>query len=287
MKKAVSKVKLLLEALPYIKDHHGKIVVIKYGGNAMVSDELSKLIMNDVVLMHYVGMHPIIVHGGGPYISETMRKRAMPVVFKDGLRVTTRQTMAIVRQVLMNDVNAKLVRYLKKEGGKPFGISGEYEDFIQVTRHKTANGEDIGFVGDVKKVKKKPLLDIIKQGGIPVIASIGVDKQKLPHNINADAVAGEVAGAIGASKIIVLTNVQGLYADFNTKCSLISELTLGDCKKQLKSGSIGSGMIPKIRGCIRALENGVERAHILDGRIEHALLLEIFTDKGIGTMIVP
>lgn len=287
MKKAVSKAKLLLEALPYIKDHHGKIVVIKYGGNAMVSDKLSKLIMNDVVLMHYVGMHPIIVHGGGPYISEAMRKRAMPVVFKDGLRVTTRQTMAIVRQVLMNDVNAKLVLYLKKAGGKPFGISGEYEDFIQVTRHKTANGEDIGFVGDVKKVKKKPLLDIIKQGGIPVIASIGVDKQKLPHNINADAVAGEVAGAIGASKIIVLTNVQGLYADFNTKCSLISELTLGDCKKQLKSGSIGSGMIPKIRGCIRALENGVERAHILDGRIEHALLLEIFTDKGIGTMIVP
>lgn len=287
MKKAVSKAKVLLEALPYIKEHHGKIVVIKYGGNAMVSDVLSEMIMNDIVLMHYVGIFPVIVHGGGPYISQAMKDSSIPVSFKDGLRVTDKQTMKIVKRVLMKDVNAKLAGYLKAHGAKPAGICGEFEGFIQVTRHKASDGSDIGFVGDVRKIRQGPLKNIIKSGGIPVIASIGVDAEGLPYNVNADAVAGEVAAALGASKIMVLTNIQGLYGDIKKKSSFISQISLSQCREKLKSGAIGEGMIPKLKGCMTALEHGVARAHILDGRIEHALLLEIFTERGIGTMIVP
>lgn len=286
MKRAVSKVKVLLEALPYIKDHHGKIVVIKYGGNAMISDELTQVILSDIMLMKYVGMKPIIVHGGGPHISEAMKARAIPIAFKDGLRVTTRQTMAIVRQVMMKEINAKMASYLREHGTQAVGVSGEYQDFIQITRHKTASGEDIGYVGDIAKIKKAPLKKLIDDGVIPVVGSIGVDKDGLPHNINADSVAGEIAGAIGASKIVVLTNVQGIYADMNRRSSLISVMKLEDCRRKIKDKSISGGMIPKLKGCITALEKGVPRAHILNSRIEHALLLEIFTDQGIGTMIV-
>lgn len=285
MQKAKEQAKVLIEALPYIKEHYGKTVVIKYGGNAMVNEHLKETITSDVVLMKYVGINPVIVHGGGPEITNYMQKLAKEVKFVEGLRVTDKETMEIVKMVLLGKVNKELVALINRHGKLAVGLSGEDGALILARKRLSKTGADLGFVGDVEKINSRLVEELINDDFIPVIASIGVDKKGASYNINADAVAGEIAGALRTEKIIFLTNVEGLYEDFKDRRSLISEISLKECEKLMKKKKIAEGMIPKIEGCIKALRGGVTRAHILDGRIEHALLLEIFTRRGIGTMI--
>ena len=279
----MQKAAVLIEALPYIQRFNRKIVVVKYGGSAMVDEELKKKVIQDVVLLKLVGFKPIIVHGGGKEISRWVGKVGMEPHFVNGLRVTDEPTMEIAEMVL-NKVNKSLVQLVNELGIKAVGISGK--DGMMLKCHKKlSKGGDIGFVGEVDEVDPQVIYDLLEKDFLPVVCPVGMDDEVHTYNINADDAACAIARAVKAEKLAFLTDVEGVYKDFEDKSSLISEMTVEEAQAFVDSGSLGGGMLPKLQNCIDAIENGVSRVHILDGRIPHCLLLEIFTDKGIGTAI--
>jgi len=284
MKKLKQKTETLIEALPYIKKYHGKIVVIKYGGNAMANPEIKKAVMEDIVLLKHVGINPVIVHGGGPEISSFMEKSGKKPKFVNGFRVTDKETMNIVEMVLFGKINKEIVNLINKYGGKAVGISGKDGKLIFVEKKKSK--VDLGFVGEVKKINTGILNTLDTKGFIPVIAPLGADKNNDTYNINADSAASEIAIALKAEKLVFLTDVHGILPSKNSSANPISTLTVGEAVKLKKKSVIDGGMLPKVDACIKALQYGVKKTHIIDGRITHSLLLEIFTDKGIGTEIV-
>ncbi|ADG81236.1 acetylglutamate kinase [Thermincola potens] len=294
MNNAVEKANVLIEALPYIRKFYGKTVVIKYGGHAMINDELKQAVIKDVILMKLIGINPVIVHGGGPEITDMLKRLNIPSQFVGGCRVTDPATMEIVEMVLVGKINKEIVALINRHGGKAVGLSGKDANLIQAVRKmgKSIDNEgkellqDIGFVGDVEKINPEIIQTVINEGYIPVVAPVGVGAEGESYNINADYVAGEIAIALKADKLILLTDVEGIFEDYNNKDTLISELKLDQVNEKITSGVISGGMIPKVECCVRAVEGGVTTTHILDGRIPHSILLEIFTDRGIGTMVV-
>lgn len=272
---------LLVEILPYIQRWRGKVIVIKYGGNAMADGALAERFAEDVVLMHQVGMLPLVVHGGGPQIGDLMERLGKEPEFRDGLRVTDAETLDIARMVLVGKVNRDIVGSINVHGPLAVGVSGEDGGLITAA----ARNPELGFVGDVASVDPTLLTKLFSEGLIPVMSTIGADASGQAYNINADTVAGAVAEAIGAEKVVYLTDVEGLYEDFSDKDSLIRQISADELQGKIDSGRVTDGMIPKIEACISAVNNGVASAHLLDGRIPHVALLEIFTDAGIGTMI--
>ena len=278
------KAEVLIEALPYIQRFNRKIIVVKYGGSAMVDEKLKMNVIKDVVLLKLVGFKPIIVHGGGKEISSWVKKIGMEPRFVNGLRVTDESTMELAEMVL-NRVNKSLVQLVQELGVKAVGISGKDGGLLNVEK-KLSDGQDIGYVGNIKKVNPELLFDLLEKDFLPIVCPIGYDDNFDSYNINADDAACAIAKAVKAEKLAFLTDVEGVYRDFNDKSSLISELTLEDAEKFISEGNAGGGMLPKLRNCIDALQEGVSRVHILDGRIPHCLLLEIFTNKGIGTAIL-
>ena len=279
----MQKAAVLIEALPYIQRFTRKIVVVKYGGSAMVDEELKRKVIQDVALLKLVGFKPIIVHGGGKDISRWANKAGMESRFKNGLRVTDEPTMEIAEMVL-NKVNKSLVQLVNELGIQAVGISGK-DGMILKCRKKYSGGEDIGFVGEVSEVNPKLIYDLLEKDFLPIICPIGFDEDFLSYNINADDAACAIATAVQAEKLAFLTDVEGVYKNVEDKESLISEMDVEEAQSFVASGTLGGGMLPKIQNCINAIESGVSRVHILDGRIPHCLLLEIFTDKGIGTAI--
>ena len=278
------KAAVLVEALPYIQRFNRKIIVVKYGGSAMVDEELKRCVIQDVVLLKLVGFKPIIVHGGGKEISKWVNKVGMEPHFVNGLRVTDEATMEIAEMVL-NKVNKSLVQLVNELGVKAVGISGKDGMMLKCNK-KYSGGQDIGFVGDIREVNPKVIYDLLEKDFLPIICPIGYDDNYLSYNVNADDAACAIAKAVKAEKLAFLTDVEGLYLDFNDKNSLISELLVDDAQAFVDSGQLGGGMLPKLQNCIDAIREGVSRVHILDGRIPHCLLLEIFTNKGIGTAIL-
>ncbi|MFN8026270.1 MAG: acetylglutamate kinase [Acidimicrobiia bacterium] len=283
MKEIHEKAGILAEALPYIKEFSGKTVVVKYGGNAMDDPALADLFATDIVLMRLVGMNPVVVHGGGPQISELMRKLGKEPEFVDGLRVTDAESVDIVRMALVGKVNREIVSALNQHGSYAVGLSGEDAGLIKVTMRD----ERLGFVGDVDVIDPSIIERLTREELIPVIATVGVDDAGQAYNVNADTVAGAIAAALPAEKLVYLTNVEGLYADYPDASSLIGQIDIAGLEALEAAGKLSEGMIPKIHSCIEALRAGVQRAHILDGRIPHALLLEFFTREGVGTMVLP
>ncbi len=281
----VGKARTLVEALPYITRFSGKVVVVKYGGHAMTDERLAKSFARDVVLMHYVGMRPVIVHGGGPQISALMRRLDQEPTFVDGYRVTGAEELDVVRMVLQK-TNKELVANINEHGDLAVGVSGEDANLIRAKQMTVREGVDIGFVGEVDRVDARVVLSLLASGFIPVVAPIGVGARGQAFNINADLAAAAIASALDAAKLVFLTDVEGLYEDFGDQGSLLSRVTASDLDRLLAEGKLSEGMIPKVRGCVDALKGGVEAGHILDGRVDHALLLEIFTDSGVGTMVV-
>ena len=284
MEEILSKAEVLIEALPYIQRFNRKIIVVKYGGSAMSSEELQKNVIKDVTLLKLVGFKPIIVHGGGKEISRWVGKVGKEAKFVNGLRVTDAETMEIAEMVL-NKVNKGLVSMVQELGVKAVGISGKDGGLLKVDK-KYSNGEDIGFVGDIKDVDPKILYDLLERDFLPIVAPIGMDDNFQTYNINADDAACAIAKAVGAEKLAFLTDIEGLYKDINDKSSFISRLSASEADQLINDGFIGGGMLPKLANCTSAIKNGVNRVHILDGRIPHCLLLEIFTQKGIGTAIL-
>ncbi len=284
MTEVMEKAQVLIEALPYIQRFNRKIIVVKYGGSAMLDEELKKSVIQDVTLLKLVGFKPIIVHGGGKDISKWVEKSGMEPVFINGLRKTDEPTMEIAEMVL-NRVNKSLVSLVGELGVLAVGISGKDGELLHVQK-KYSDGQDIGFVGDVDKVNPKILYDLLEKDFLPIVCPIGIDDHHNTYNINADDAACAIAKAVDAEKLAFLTDIEGVYKDPNDKSTLISELTLEEAKKLIGDGFIGGGMLPKLQNCIDAIEEGVSRVHILDGRIAHCLLLEIFTNKGIGTAIL-
>lgn len=282
--KIMEKAATLIEALPYIQRFNRKIIVVKYGGSAMADEELKRNVIKDVVLLKLVGFKPIIVHGGGKEISRWVSKVGMEPRFVNGLRVTDADTMEIAEMVL-NKVNKSLVSMVNELGVKAVGISGKDGQLLHCDK-KLSNGQDIGFVGDIKEVNPKILFDLLEKDFLPIICPIGFDDNCQSYNINADDAACAIARAVKAEKLAFLTDVEGVYADPKDKDTLISELTTDHMEELLNSGNIGGGMLPKLQNCLDAVLNGVSRVHIMDGRIAHCLLLEIFTNKGIGTAIL-
>lgn len=282
--KIMEKAATLIEALPYIQRFNRKIIVVKYGGSAMADEELKRNVIKDVVLLKLVGFKPIIVHGGGKEISRWVSKVGMEPRFVNGLRVTDADTMEIAEMVL-NKVNKSLVSMVNELGVKAVGISGKDGQLLRCDK-KLSNGHDIGFVGDIKEVNPKILFDLLEKDFLPIICPIGFDDNCQSYNINADDAACAIARAVKAEKLAFLTDVEGVYADPKDKDTLISELTTDHMEELLNSGNIGGGMLPKLQNCLDAVLNGVSRVHIMDGRIAHCLLLEIFTNKGIGTAIL-
>lgn len=276
--------RVLVEALPYIRRFSNQVVVVKYGGNALAGtsehDALA-LFAEDIVLMHTVGIRPVVVHGGGPQINELLAKLNIASQFKDGLRVTDADTMAVVRMVLTGQVNPQIVSAINTFGNIAIGVSGEDAGLIKA---KQRNPE-LGFVGDVDKVNPEVLHGILNEGFVPVISTIGSDDSGQPYNINADTVAGAIASALGAEKIMYLTDIEGLRRDVSDASSLIKRISLQELQDLIDDGTVAGGMIPKVGSCMDAVRGGVRGAHILDGRIAHVLLLELFTDAGVGTMI--
>ena len=284
MEQVMEKAQVLIEALPYIQRFNRKIIVVKYGGSAMVDEQLKKQVIQDVTLLKLVGFKPIIVHGGGKEISKWVGKVGMEPVFVNGLRKTDADTMEIAEMVL-NKVNKSLVSMIEQLGVKACGISGKDGGMLKVDK-KLSGGEDIGYVGEVKEVDTTLLHTLLKDDFLPVICPIGYDDNFHAYNINADDAACAIARAVNAEKLAFLTDIEGVYRDYNDKSSLISELSTDEARELLAGGTIGGGMLPKLNNCIDAIEHGVSRVHILDGRIPHCLLLEIFTNKGIGTAIL-
>jgi acetylglutamate kinase len=279
---AGAKATILAEALPYIREFSGKTVVIKYGGNAMEDPDLAELFAQDVVLMRLVGMSPVVVHGGGPQISDLMRRLGKEPEFVDGLRVTDAETIDIVRMALVGKVNREIVSSVNRHGSYAVGLSGEDAGLINVA----ARDEKLGFVGDVRRIDPSILERLLREELIPVVATVGVDDAGQAYNVNADTVAGAIAESLRAEKLVYLTNVAGLYGDLADEASLISRIDVDRLAALADDGVLSDGMIPKVRSCIEAVKSGVSRAHILDGRIPHALLLEFFTREGIGTMVI-
>ena len=284
MQQYLDKAEVLIEALPYIQRFNRKIIVVKYGGSAMVDDELKARVIQDVTLLKLVGFKPIIVHGGGKEISRWVGKVGMKPEFKNGLRVTDEATMELAEMVL-GKVNKSLVQLVESLGVRAIGISGKDGRLLSVKK-KYANGEDIGFVGDVTNVNADILYDLLEKDFLPIICPVGLDDDNNTYNINADDAACAIAKAMKAEKLAFLTDIEGVYKDPQDPSTLISELTVSEAHKLVGDGYIGGGMLPKINNCIEAIESGVSRVHILDGRIPHCLLLEIFTNKGIGTAIL-
>ena len=284
MKEIMEKAEVLIEALPYIQRFNRKIIVVKYGGSAMVDEELKKNVIQDGTLLKLVGFKPIIVHGGGKEISKWVGKVGMEPEFVNGLRKTDAATMEIAEMVL-GKVNKSLVQMVESLGVNAIGISGKDGGLLKVDK-KLSNGQDIGFVGDVKEVNPKILYDLLEKDFLPIVCPVGMDDEFNTYNINADDAACAIARAVKAEKLAFLTDIEGVYKDPEDKDTLISELPVSDARKLIEDGYIGGGMLPKLNNCIDAIENGVSRVHILDGRIAHCLLLEIFTNRGIGTAIL-
>ncbi len=290
---ANDKAAILVEALPYIQDFYGKTLVIKYGGNAMINDELKEKVMQDITLMKYVGIRPVIVHGGGPDITGFLKKVGKQSEFVSGLRVTDEETVEIAEMVLDGKVNSEIVNLLNRRGVRAVGLSGKDAGLIQARKKmatvyegESAKKVDIGYVGEVERIDTGILEDLLENDYIPVIAPIGVGQDGESYNINADYVAAEIAGALNAEKLLLLTDIEGIYKDYHDKSTFISTLTLAEAKKYIKDGTISGGMIPKVEACLCALEAGAGKTHIIDGRLDHSLILEIFTSKGIGTQVV-
>ncbi len=284
MQEVLKKAEVLIEALPYIQKFNRKIIVVKYGGSAMSNEELQKNVIKDVTLLKLVGFKPIIVHGGGKEISNWVNKVGKEAKFINGLRVTDEETMEIAEMVL-NKINKRLVTMVEELGVKAIGISGKDGGLLQVEK-KYSDGQDIGFVGEITGVDPKVLYDMLEKDFLPIVAPIGLDDKFQTYNINADDAACAIAKAVGADKLVFLSDIEGLYRDFNDKSSFISRLTATQADELIASGMIGGGMLPKLGNCTSAIRNGVKRVHILDGRIPHCLLLEIFTNQGIGTAII-
>ncbi|MGM0472017.1 MAG: acetylglutamate kinase [Bacillota bacterium] len=286
MDELIKKADILVEALPYMRKFRNKTVVIKYGGNAMVNDKIMRSVLEDITLLKYVGVNPIIVHGGGPVINRTLDRFGIESEFHQGLRITTEEIMEVVEMVLVGQVNNEIVSLANQFGSKSIGISGKDNNLIEAQSYQLEEQEiDLGHVGEVKQINPEILENLIVSDFLPVVSPIGVGEDGESYNINADLVAGHLAAALEADKLILLTNVEGILADEDDKDSLISSLNIAEAEQMIEIGKIDGGMIPKVNSCINALSEGVRRTHILDGRISHALLLEIFTDKGIGTMI--
>lgn len=285
IEQSIEKAQTLIEALPYIQKFANKIVVVKYGGSAMLNEELQENVIKDIALLKLVGMKPVIVHGGGKEISKWIDKAGMETKFVNGLRVTDADTMEIAEMVL-NRVNKNLVAKVEKLGVKAVGLCGKDSSTL-LCEKKYADGEDIGFVGNVVNVNTDLINTLIENDFIPIIAPIGIDSNYDTYNINADDAACAIATAIGAEKLAFLTDIEGVCTDVNDKSTLISILTLNSALKLIEEGFVGGGMIPKLNNCIEAVKDGVSRVHILDGRRQHCLLLEFFTNKGIGTAIIP
>lgn len=278
---AGDKARVLAEALPYIREFSGKTVVIKYGGHAMEDPALADLFAADVVLMRLVGINPVVVHGGGPQITDLMRRLGKEPVFVEGRRVTDAETVDIVRMALVGKVNREVVSSINRHGSYAVGLSGEDAGLIRVEQRDP----ELGFVGDVREIDPTIVLRLVREELIPVIATIGVDDEGNAYNVNADTVAGAVAEALGAEKLVYLTDVAGVYANFPDESSLVSRIDVDGLDDLVAAGRATEGMIPKLESCVSALRNGVRRAHILDGRLPHALLLEFFTREGVGTMV--
>jgi len=290
----IEKAAVLVEALPYIKFFSGKTVVIKYGGNAMLSEELKDLVMQDIVLMKFVGINPVIIHGGGPEITALMKRLGKQPQFVDGLRVTDAETVEIAEMVLSGKLNKEIVSLIQRHGGKAVGLSGKDGGLFLATKHyhvvETPQGlekKDLGYVGDIIEVKTEIIEHLIQASYIPVVSSIAYGAEGETYNINADTAAGKLAAALKADKLVLLTDVEGIFEDYRDKSTLISTLKVSEIPEKIKKGSIDGGMIPKVEACVTALAGGVSRTHIIDGRIPHSLLLEVFTQEGVGTMVVP
>lgn len=281
MKDLLAKAEILTEALPWIKSTWGTTVVVKYGGAAMTDPALREHVASDLVLMKLVGINPVIVHGGGPEITSFMDRLGMPVEFVDGMRVTDDAAMEVVKMVLVGKVNKELVSAINAHGRLAVGIAGDDANLLKARPVSPR----LGRVGEVEAIDTTVVTNLIEDGFIPVIATVGYGEDGGSYNVNADLVAGDLAGALGAAKVIFLTDVDGLYADFADKSSLISALSLDEAEALIAEESLSAGMIPKVGACARALRAGVPRAHILNGKVPHALLLEVYTDEGIGTMI--
>lgn len=285
---AAEKAGVLIEALPWLQRFHGVTVVVKYGGNAMIDDELKQAFAEDMVFLRLAGLKPVVVHGGGPQITSMLTRLGIDGEFKGGLRVTTPETMDIVRMVMVGQVSQELVGLINKHGPYAVGISGEDAQLFTAERKQaTVNGEavDIGLVGEVATVNPDAVLDIVNAGRIPVVSTVAPDIDGVVHNVNADTAAGALAAALGAEKLVVLTDVEGLYANWPDRSSLVDRIRV-DRLEQLLPG-LASGMIPKMEACVRAVRGGVSRAHVIDGRLAHSVLLEVFTSRGIGTMVFP
>ena len=289
-KNFTDKAEILIEALPYIQKFYGKTVVVKYGGNAMVNDELKEKVMQDVALMKYTGINVVIVHGGGPEITQFLKKVGKETSFVSGLRVTDEETVEIAEMVLAGKINSEIVMLLNRRGVRAVGISGKDADLIHAEKKLATvyeQGEktkvDIGYVGKTKKIDIRVVEDLIKSGYVPVIAPIGVGEDGESYNINADYVAADIAGALKAEKLLLLTDTEGVYKNFEDKSSFVSSLSASDARQWIQEGIIAGGMIPKVEACLRALKSGTGKAHIIDGRLPHSIILELFTASGIGT----
>jgi acetylglutamate kinase len=285
---AAEKAGVLIEALPWLQRFNGATVVVKYGGNAMIDDELKQAFAEDMVFLRLAGLHPVVVHGGGPQITSMLNRLGIEGEFRGGLRVTTPETMDIVRMVLVGQVSRELVGLINKHGPYAVGISGEDAQLFTAERKQALiDGEavDIGLVGEVAAVNPDAVLDIVNAGRIPVVSTVAPDVDGVVHNVNADTAAGALAAALGAEKLVMLTDVEGLYANWPDRSSLVDRIRVDRLEQLLPS--LATGMIPKMEACARAIRGGVRRAHVIDGRLAHSVLLEVFTSRGIGTMVFP
>ncbi len=271
---------ILVQALPYIKKYTGKIVVIKYGGNAMINEDLKNSVMSDIILLTLVGVKVVLVHGGGPEITDMLGRVGIESKFVNGLRVTDKDTVDIVQMVLAGKVNKSLVNLIERKGGKAIGLSGIDGHMLMAE----AKNKDLGFVGDITKVNVQPILDVIEKGYIPVVSTLACDKEGNVYNVNADTAAAKIAGAMEAESLISLTDICGILKDKNDEKSLISHIEVSDAKTLMQDGTISDGMIPKVECCVDAINWGVRKVFIIDGRVEHSILIETLTDEGIGTM---
>ena len=273
---------VLTQALPYIKKYTGKIVVVKYGGNAMINETLKQQVMEDIVLLWLIGVKIVLVHGGGPEISEMMAKLGKKAEFVDGLRVTDKETVDIVQMVLAGKVNKTLVNLLEMKGGRAMGISGMDGMLIE----SKIKNEKLGYVGEITKVNITPIVDLLEKGYIPVVSTIGCDKEGNAYNINGDTAAAFIAGAMGADRLIMMTDIAGILHDKDDPSTLIPHVTLSDIKQLKSKGVISGGMIPKVDCCVKAIDKGVKNVVIMDGRVSHSILMELLTDEGAGTMVM-
>ena len=272
---------VLTQALPYIKRYTGKVVVIKYGGNAMINEQLKQQVMEDIVLLWLIGVKVVLVHGGGPEINDVMNRLGKKAEFVDGLRVTDKETVDIVQMVLAGKVNKTLVNLLEMKGGKAMGLSGMDGRLIQAKQ----KNEKLGFVGDITHIHIKPVIDLLEKGYIPVISTLGCDEKGNTYNINGDTAAAHIAGALNAERLIMMTDIAGILRDKEDPTSLITEITTADAVKLYESGVISGGMIPKVDCCVEAIKEGVKNVVIMDGRVPHSILMELLTDEGAGTMV--